>query len=75
MAKVWDLVDPATRALMAAAVDGDTEAEEAARSLLPERRHDVVATCPASKLPDLAAAHPELVDEIARRRSGDVVQL
>jgi hypothetical protein len=68
MARVRDLLNDETRARL------EQETEEAARSLLPERRPDVVASCPASKLPDLAAAHPELVDEIIRRRPGDVVQ-
>jgi hypothetical protein len=51
------------------------EIEEDAASLLPERRFDVVDMCPASKLADLAAEHPELIDEIARRRWRDVEQL
>jgi hypothetical protein len=72
MAAIRDLVDDATRARLEQEAN---DAEAAASSMLPTRRHDVVGSCPPSLLADLAAAHPELVDEIARRRSGDVVQL
>ncbi len=69
MAKVRDLVDPETRVLMRAAVNGDVEAEEAARSLLPTRRHDAVGTWPGDRLGELLAARPDLEAEILRRRS------
>jgi hypothetical protein len=75
MAKVWDLVDPATRALMAAAVDGDSEAEEAARSLLPTRHHDAVKDCPAVLLPDLVERFPELADRVVAERGEELQQL
>ncbi len=75
MVKVHELVDPATRSLMAAAADGDDEAEEAARELLPTRRHDAVGTWPADRLDELAARRPDLLPEIIRRRWRDVQQL
>jgi hypothetical protein len=72
MAHVRDLLDDATRARLEAAAD---DADAAAEGLFAARPHDVVANCPASLLPDLAAAHPELVDEIVRRRGGELRSL
>jgi hypothetical protein len=69
MARVRDLVDDATRARLEATAD---ETEAAAEGLFAARPHDVVVTCPASELATLAAAHPELVDEIIRRRAGEL---
>ncbi len=51
------------------------EAEAAATPLLPTRRHDPVADWPASRLSELAAEHPELVDELIAKRGAELRQL
>ncbi len=73
MAKVRDLVDDASREYFEALASGDPEVTADFDRAF--RRNDVVATCPASKLADLAAEHPELIDEIARRRGEELRQL
>jgi hypothetical protein len=54
--------------------DGDQEAEEAARSLLPTRRHDMVGTWPSEKLGELIEQRPDLLPELIRRRPSEVSQ-
>ena len=74
MARVRDLVDPATREYFALLADGDPEVAADFEHPLGARRNDPVGDWPSDRLGELLEQRPELEDEIVRRRLGDVVR-
>ncbi len=75
MPTVAELLDLEARRKLGQVAGELDEIESVAASLLPERRHDVVACWPGEKLGELLEARPDLEAEILERRGGELTQL